>query len=46
MNGRQREMYEALLEVASKVQDGFFGIGNDIDEQAFIEDLDEITEEI
>jgi len=46
MTGRQKEMYEALLEIASKVEDGFFGIGDNIDELAFIEDLDEITEEI
>jgi len=44
MSGRQREIYEGLMDLASKVESGFYGTGDDIDEDVFRDDVVEITE--
>ena len=41
MTGKQKMYYDALLELVNKIGGGFYGEGDDIDEDAFDEDVGE-----
>lgn len=43
MQGKQNIVYEAVMEMASKVLDGFYGKDNDFDVEAWRDDLEHLS---
>lgn len=43
MEGKQNEVYEAIMEMASKVLDGMYGKDNDFDVESWRDDLDDLS---
>ncbi len=44
MTGIQRTLYEALMDLARSVQDGKFGQDDDVDAEAFDEDIQDVSD--
>lgn len=43
MEGKQNEVYEAIMEMASKVSDGFYGTNDFFNVEAWRDDLDNLS---
>lgn len=46
MEGKQKSAYEQTMDIASKLKDGFYGQGNEIDADSFFDDFEDIYNEL
>ncbi len=46
MEGKQKTVYEAIMEMASKVLDGMYGKDDDFDVEAWRDDLDTLSYDV
>ena len=44
MEGIQKTIHEALVDLAQKVRDGFYGRDDDFDAEAFCDDIQEVDD--